>query len=444
MIVRSALLVAFLASSSTAAGLAAAPEHGVLSRTTANGLRIVARHDPTAPAVAIRILVRAGVADEGRTPGIARVTAWALFGENESLSRERVAREIDAIGGSVTVDVTPDYTVIGCYTTDEAFEHATWVLALALRYASFDARSLQIARSAALAVAERERANAFEAAYLAVREALHDNSPYRLPFGGDPEAIASIRRDAVAAFHRARYVPANVVVAVDGGVPAERAIAVVERSFADMRGLPGPRPRWLAGADTRRPFDPPRSERQVSGRSTVVALGVRAPAVASADYSAFVVVSAILGQGKASRLFRRTREEMGLGYSVGVHLPALEGGGHMVAHIELAAERGVGDAERAERVLLQTVRSLTASPPTSAEIARAKRLLSGQWLLGRQRASDRALQLGRATLAGAAAKAKDDLPAALQAVTTADIQRVVRRYLSRHVIAVARPTPPTP
>jgi len=422
----------------------AEPEPAVVSRTTASGLRIVACHDPEAPVAAIRVLVRAGVADEGRSPGIARVTAWALLGANESQSRESVAREIDAIGGSVTVDIGPDYTAIGCNTTAQAFEHAAWVLGLALRGAEFDSRSLQEARSAALEVARRERSDAYEAAYLAVRQALHDASPYRLPFGGDPVVISSLPRDAVVAFHRSHYVPANVVVAVYGCVPVQRCMESVERSFGDLRGRPAPRPRWLPGADSRRAYEPPRSEIIVTGKSALIALGVRAPAVSSPDYAAFALASAILGQGKASRLYRRTREALGIGYSVGALYPALEGEGHMMAHIEVSSGRPPEDLARAERVLVEAVRSMTAAPPSEAEVERARRLLSGQWLVGRQRAAERALQMARALFYGVGSKMDEDLPAALRAVTVQDVERVARRYLSRHVIVVARPASPSP
>ncbi|MBS0225554.1 MAG: insulinase family protein, partial [Proteobacteria bacterium] len=91
----------------------------------------------------------------------------------------------------------------------------------------------------------------------------------------------------------------------------------------------------------------------------------------------------------------------------------------------------------AEKMLLDEVRKLAGEPIPAAELDKVKTQLLTSQLVARQTAEGKAFALGTAVLQeGDAARANSDL-AALQAVTTADVQRVLKHYvLDAHRVTI--------
>src|SRR5205823_4813964 len=106
----------------------------------------------------------------------------------------------------------------------------------------------------------------------------------------------------------------------------------------------------------------------------------------------------LLGDGHASRLFRRVRDAQGFGYSVGaLHQAYLDD--PLVAYLEwdtrrIASSDSSGSAaDTALRLIETQLDSILSDPPTEAEIIRARNVAVGRDALRHERASDRAFYL---------------------------------------------------
>ena len=85
----------------------------------------------------------------------------------------------------------------------------------------------------------------------------------------------------------------------------------------------------------------------------------------------------------SSRLFVTLREERGLAYDVGVHLPARCGAAPFVLHLSTSAER----AAEACRCLLEEWERLLSQPLSAAELELARAKHRGQEAMARQTCS---------------------------------------------------------
>lgn len=162
-------------------------------------------------------------------------------------------------------------------------------------------------------------------------------------------------------------------------------------------------------------------------------VGTPAPSVASSDYPAFTVLQALLGGGHASRLFRQSRETLGLGYEVGA-LYAPEQSLTLITYLQWNGRRDSGakdnaTSESALRLLNAQLDGISANPPTDEELTRARNFAIGEDALRHERARDRAFLLGWYEAVGKGYAYDTELPRNLADVTRADILRIAKTYL---------------
>jgi predicted Zn-dependent peptidase len=112
-------------------------------------------------------------------------------------------------------------------------------------------------------------------------------------------------------------------------------------------------------------------------------LGVASVPLGHPDALPLRLLQAHLGLGMSSRLFVTLREERGLAYDVGVHLPARCGATPFVMHLSTSAER----AAEATTCLLDEWQRILQDPLDASERRLALAKFQGQDAMGRQTCS---------------------------------------------------------
>lgn len=219
---------------------------------------------------------------------------------------------------------------------------------------------------------------------------------------------------------------------------ADRVRRAAENQFVDYDRAYLPMRRRQSGATRtgadRRIVLPP-GER----RSAMVAIGASGPGVGASDYAAFQVLSAAIGGGKGSRLFRAVREAGGVGYVLGSRSGGLTRGNYLIASVEFDGGRSSGgtDALAAAETLMAGVFSrLLSVPITEAEAVRARNFAVGQDILAHERGRDRVFYSGWLEAVGCGRTYDEALRKAMLLTTVADINRVAERYLRDYVTVV--------
>lgn len=415
------------------------PPDGPTKFTSQTGVRVIVQRDTNSDTVALCLFVRAGIAEQEGIAGVGSLASRSLFGSNYQRSADAVARTIYDAGGSLDSRFTPDYTQFTCVTTRLGFRDALNLLATAVKSAEFDSEAMRRALADVSADIAHEQREPFRVGYARVVSQLYTASPYREPPNGTEDALRRITPDAVRRFFTRRYTPGNTVLSVVGNMRIDEVTRAVENQFVDYDRVSGRPVRSEEDAYA----GPGRSERRIPTSTTLLLAGYRAPAVGDPDYPASLVLEAMLGGGKSSRLFRQVRDIAGIGYAVGAFMPALSRASHLVAYLEFDPKRDSGHAfspqsRDPERLLLDTIQSLVTDPPTATETERAKRFAAGTHALNHQRTRDRAFYLGLFETLGTGYEFDANLAKQIEAVTPGDVARVAKRCLVNPSVVVVK------
>ena len=340
--------------------------------TTPNGARVYFVETHELPMVDVRVVFAAGSARDGGKAGLAALTAALLDQGAGGRSADAIAEALEGVGAVLGTESARDMAAVTLRTLSEPrlAEVAYGVLADVVARPDF--RPADFARERArMEVALRvalQRPG--ELAARAFYRAVYGNHPYASPPGGTPESVRALTRADVVAFHRRWYVARNAVVAIVGDLDRAGAERLARRITA---GLPAGEP--APPLPPVRPLERARTVR-IGHPSTQAHVWMGQPGMrrGDPDYFALYVGNHVLGgSGLVSRLFKAVREERGLSYSVYSYFFPMAAEGPFVAALQTKAEQ----AEEALRVLRAEIGRFVREGPTEAELAAAKRNITG-------------------------------------------------------------------
>jgi zinc protease len=456
-VIRSLALILLLAAPLPACLAATTAESTApMRKTMPNGIRLICVRETATPLVAIDVFVRAPAAGETvETAGLGTFVARTLLSSTKSHVGQTIQFDINALGGNVTVTRQPEWIQLSALTVSDKFVDAAALVTDVMKNADFDPDAVNAARGELLEQIDSDNASVINAAYANLLKSLYPNSGIALPAQGTPRSVKRMTRAALVSYFKRVFVPGNMVVVVVGNVAPEDAIKALEDGFDDFPAsdrkirryaLPEPPdPTPLSRA-------PQPIHQQMPGLTEICAMvGFRAPSPSNDDYPAALVLNALLGGMKSSRLFTELREKQGLSYELGsFYTPRL----HTADLAAFAFARPTKSEASSgkptpmlpvvtEQLLHQIVTFKTVAP-TDVELARAKHFVIGSYKIKHERLEDRAALLGAAEIGGKdGMKLDTDFAEYIDAVTIADVQRVAKKYLAYPAISTVEPTPDT-
>ena len=170
-------------------------------------------------------------------------------------------------------------------------------------------------------------------------------------------------------------------------------------------------------------------------QQTQILVGGLAPALDHPDHAAVKVLATVLGGGMAGRLFAELRDKSALAYTATAYYEPVHEPGTIVLYLGTMPE----NAARAEQALLGEVRRMRDAPVSAEELARAKGYLLGRYAMDRRTNERLAWYLGFYEVEGVGLAYPDRYRRQVEAVTSADVQRVARTYLATLTTIVLGP-----
>jgi zinc protease len=125
------------------------PKPDVLKAIVPNGLRLLAKPNPSSDIVALDCLVRVGLRDEPEeSAGIAALLGETIIRGTEKHPPAKMAAVVGAVGGSLEVTPGFDFTELWLTTTRDRFPQALQLLADVLGTATLEPGAIDAARTA--------------------------------------------------------------------------------------------------------------------------------------------------------------------------------------------------------------------------------------------------------------------------------------------------------
>ena len=411
-----------------------------------NGPALLVHSDPSKSVASCHLFVQAGSRDDpnGRS-GLSHFLEHLVFVEPGSSESGNGAtsgfdRRIEEVGGDSNAYTSHDLTVF-----HEAFPPAALETVLDLVWRRF--RPLAATEGDFEAerriILEERRAELEDAPAMRMLEELYALSfrehPYGRPIIGLRPDLEALSLEDCRGHHARHYAPRNAVLVVAGPWPATAAIERVMRSWEAARIDPPP----SAPPATACAAEPPqttvrRGEVVADAGFAAAYIGYRTPARDHDDLVPLDVASAVLGEGRLSRIHRAVVEgsEEVLDYEL--DMDELQDPGLFTVYLQ--GREGV-DAATLIDAFDRVLQALIDAPPEERELARIrKRMLVDHWHSMRT-VSGRAELFGQYEVELGDWRDTFRVPADYDSVTPDDVKRVVERYLDpgRRSVVTLRP-----
>jgi predicted Zn-dependent peptidase len=329
-------------------------------RLRRGGLTVL--HDPVpGPLTAIALVVRAGSRFDGPHPGIAHMTEHMLFQGTRRFDQATLNRRAGELGGEHDADTGYEDVTLHFEVFNEDVGDALALLAEQCFRSTVPPE--RFAKEQRVVVDEIRGRQEDPANYLHEHAwASFFGGALGHPVCGTITSVRRMTREAIQRFIARYFVPANMVLAVVGGVKRGQVLRALERAFPTggrRARIRPPRPR---GGRT----GVLRLRRREFPQAYLVRL-IGAPP-RPRDVLALSIAVEIIGADPDARLFQEVRERLGLGYDLGASVE--HGLDWAVAVISASAARG--DESRLRETIDHTCRE-AARGFSAEELARARK-----------------------------------------------------------------------
>jgi len=402
--------------------------------TLPNGLTLLVGENHSNPTISIQGLVKAGALYDGADAtapgsrsGLARFTAGLLDQGTETRDELAVASAIEDIGASLHFDGGAETASIRATMLSEDLDAVLDIAADALRRPTFPDAQIEKIRAEFLNDVRQAEATTSSVAARRASELLYPaGHPFHEHRGGSEASLRAIGRGDLAAFHRRRYRPDAVILALVGDVTPQQALDAMSRAFGDWAAPAGPLGFEIPAAPA-----PARALRRavaMPGRSQADVV-VAFPGVArtAPGYDAAMMMNYVLGGASlSSRLMENLRDAQGLVYGVYSMLHPGIGAGPF----QIRAGTNPSNAERCVESIVAEVRRLHDAGPTEEEMNAAKGYLTGVFPVRLEANSGMAAQVLAIELYRLGDDYLERYEALIRGVTREAAAEAARRYLT--------------
>ena len=420
--------IALLLIAATAASAATTiPPIAFKHRVLPNGLEVYSVQDRTAPTVAIQVWYRVGSKDdpEGRS-GFAHLFEHIMFKSTKNMPAEMMDRLTEDVGGFNNATTFDDSTAYYEVVPSNYLETLLWAEADRMGALTVDEANFKSERDV---VKEEYRYRVLAPPYGKLFYALvaqsFEKHPYKRPGIGSIENLDAATIDDVKAFHATFYRPDNAVLVVAGDFDQQQLDGWVDQYFTPIAKPAGAIPR----VNVEEPA------RKAEKRVTEYAPNVPLPAIALTwsvprardheDAVPLFVAATLLSEGDSSRLQQKlVRGEIAQEVFTDADLK------EDLGLFGVVAIMGSGkQPSEAEKIIRAELAALAEKPVPAAELEKAKNLILTSALRERETSNGKGFSLGEALILHHDAAFANAGLSLVQAVTAADVQRVVKKYL---------------
>ncbi|MEW6087709.1 MAG: pitrilysin family protein [bacterium] len=397
-----------------------------------NGMTVILRNVPTIDAIAMQVWVKSGTIHEGKYlgAGISHFVEHMIFKGTEKRKEGQLSREIKKAGGDLNGYTADDRVVYLLTVSKDYFDTGLDVLSDAMMNASFDSTELERERDVILKEINMNLDNPDRSAHRLFWEALYTKHPYRYPGIGYKDLFMNLTREDVYNYYKKTHIPNNMIFIAVGNFEIPGALEKIKNAFKDFKGqlktpsIIEPEPRQV-------------SRRLVSKESDVqitrLNMGFHTVDLYNDDMYPLDVLSIILGEGEASRMVKKIKNEKAYVYSIHTwsYTPQYPGVFGISAAMD---EKNIDNVQDEIWAIIEELKKKEVSD-TELDMAKQK-VISGH-IFSKQTIEGMAGQLAMDEMTAGNMNFDEVYIKRVKEVTKKDLQRIAQKYFNSENLTVA-------
>ena len=399
-----------------------------------NGLTVATAEMPHMASVSLGIWV--GVGGRHEPPalnGISHFIEHLLFKGTHKRSARQISQDVEGIGGYLNAFTSEENTCFYSRARHDRFE----VLLDVLTDMFLNSKVAPIEIDKERNVIKDELAMYLDQPHLHVQELLNETLWPDQPLGrsltGTAQTLDALARPHFLDYLRTHYVSGSTLITAAGRLQHRQVVKAVApyatRFNSGKRSAFAP-----ATSDQRQPAVRLFTK---ATEQTQLALGIRTCSRHDDRRFALRLLNTILGENTSSRLFQVVREDHGLAYSIHSSLSLFDDVGDLV----IAAGLDTDKFRPTLKLIMQELRRLAATPPSTAELRRARDYVLGQFDLSLESTENQMMWLGEQLLAYGKIISPAEIKRRLGEVTASEIRAAAQDFFRPERLNLALVSP---
>ncbi len=282
----------------------------VFKKILPNGLVILVRPLDNVPKVSTQLWYHVGSKDEmSGEKGKAHLIEHMIFKGTQKLSETDLSALTQKLSGYTNAFTSYDYTGYVFDFPSHHWKEALTLYADCMRNCRFDEQMLNSELKAVIQELKLMKDNYFKILWQSMLSAIFVDHPYHYPVIGFKQDLWNLNRDDLFAFYQKHYVPNNATLVVVGDVKPEEVFAEAEKTLGQIpKDQSYTRKEFYHGKDLI-------AQSVVVHRDVQQPYGLFAfvlPGAKDKKKMEMEVLSAVLGEGKSSRLCKKLVDDLEL------------------------------------------------------------------------------------------------------------------------------------
>jgi predicted Zn-dependent peptidase len=378
--------------------------------------------------VAMGVWIRAGSRHEmPEINGISHFVEHMVFKGTKSRSAQKIAREVDAIGGNLDAFTGKETVCFNVKVLDEHVRTALDVLSDLVLNPIFANEDIVRERGVILEEIKMDEDNPDYLVHEIFTQNFWKDHPLGKPILGTQATVRKFEQDTLFDYYGKRFVGGNMVFSAAGNLHHDEFVQMVTDRFSVLPG----------GSDTESQIAPKTSAR-ISLRNkkaleqVQLCLGVPSPPIAHERRYTTLLLNTVLGGGMSSRLFQTVREERGLAYSIFSDLSPYRDTGSLCVYAGTSSSKAVDVIG----LVMKEFSRLKSEALPDDELRRAKDQLKGNIILGLESSMSRMSNLARQEMYFDHFFGVDEIMQKVEDVTAPEVMEMANELFDGDKVAV--------
>ena len=396
-----------------------------------NGLRLITVPMKDNPSVTVMVLVEAGSKYENKNNnGVSHFLEHMVFKgtENRPITSQ-ISYELDGLGAQHNAFTSLEVTGYWAKIQKKYMENAFDIISDMYLNPIFPDTEIDKEKGVILGEINLDEDMPMRNVGRIFMNLLYGDQPAGMSILGEKENIKLFTRNDFVKYRKKHYVPQSTTIVVSGSFDYEEVLKLSKEKFLPMsKGKKAPKVKVKT-----KQLKPKIAVKHKKTDQTHLLLGFHSYPANHKNLTALELLDYVLGRGMSSRLFRKLRDEMGLGYYVKSTQDSY------TDHGDFSVAAGVDNArlEEAVKAILEECKKLKTGLIPEAELKKAKRAFVGNMYLNMEGSDDLGQFFGFQEIMRLKIKTPKEIEKEVKKVSAEDIQKVANEIFRNNSLNLA-------